>query len=708
MSVADELKKLADLKVAGVLTQQEFDAQKRALLATSGAGQADPTEVGAYRLLGRIGQGGMGSVFRGRHRSAAIADRQGGDVAIKVMHPRFARDEHFQQRFEREASLGLKLDHPGIVKVHDLVVDAGTLALVMEWVEGRSLASLIGNELGPIPWPRAWPMFQQLLDAVEHAHGRGVIHRDLKPDNVMVTPDARLQVLDFGIAKEAGSGGGTASGVGMGTVDYMAPEQHTDARGVDRRADVYALGMTLYEMLAGRLPWAGGLDAVGVLHAKLEGEMPPPTDWYPDIPADAVEAVMSALAPDPADRTDDVAALRADLARVDSRVLPEPPPPIGPGPVAASPVTPRPVRPRTPRRWPLLVLGAIGVALAVTLALTLGPGGSNDPPTSVAPDPVAAPITDSGAEILEVRPDEDAPGQVQIGHRDLGDRPLSIAVDGVEVEASLIGSEETLAWQPLYMVVDATHNFPELLDKIKRNVDGLATRELEAGSRLVVVSDQTGSTVEVRDLDTVEEVVKPLLQSWVAVGSGPGRSPSPISPLLGRRLSNVPMANARPWALVYSSLCVGPEDEPPASLTGFDGPIRFLVWDIEIDTQCLVRREYWLAALRERREIEVFNLHDVEQARATQDSMKGRGGVDDRISTFDGVPYRGGVLRLSVSAPGVETFQVTWTEDMLPWEWQAWAKEQERRCALAPHGAARLGLLLLLPWLVARRRPRRP
>ncbi len=312
----EKLKDLAALLREGLLTREEFDQQKAALLATSGPAHPIPTEVGAYRVTGLIGQGGMGAVYRGRHRSDTIAERQGGDVAIKVMHGQFALDGRFQARFEREASLGLKLDHPGIVKVHDLVVDAGTLALVMEHVEGRSLAHVIGQEVGPIPWPRAWPMFEQLLDVVEYAHGQGVIHRDLKPDNVMVTAGGSLKVLDFGIAKVVGGTGATATGTGMGTVDYMAPEQHTDAKAVDERADVYALGMTLYEMLAGRLPWGDDLDAVGVLHRKLGGDIPPPTAFYPGIPEQVERALLRATTPDRAERTRSVADLRADLAAV--------------------------------------------------------------------------------------------------------------------------------------------------------------------------------------------------------------------------------------------------------------------------------------------------------------------------------------------------------------------------------------------------------
>ncbi len=320
-SIPDQLEKLAALLEKGFISRAEFDQQKAALLgqgdrpAAAPRGDGLPTRVGAYEVQGLIGEGGMGVVYRGRHRSAEIARRQGGNVAIKVMHGRLARDRTFQARFEREASLGLRLEHPGIVKVHDLVMDGASLALVMELVEGRTLSQIIGAEVGPIPWPRSKPMFEQLLDAVEHAHAHGVIHRDLKPDNVVVRTDSRLKVLDFGIAREIGGTGATATGTAMGTVAYMAPEQHTDARNVDVRADVYALGMTLYEMLAGRLPWSEDLDAVGVLAQKLSGSIPPPTEFYPDIPPGVVDTLMRVLSPDPDARPPSAEAIRAELRR---------------------------------------------------------------------------------------------------------------------------------------------------------------------------------------------------------------------------------------------------------------------------------------------------------------------------------------------------------------------------------------------------------
>jgi len=322
-SVTEELKELAGLLEKGLITREQFDEQRDMLFAQSRGASAAPLSsslsgatkhVGAYDILGHIGDGGMGTVYRGRHRSPQIAARQGGEVAIKVMHPHIARNPEFAERFEREAGLGLKLDHPGIVKVHDLVVDGEVLALAMELVDGRPLSDVIGTQMGPIPWSRAWPMFEQLLDSVSYMHGQRVLHRDIKPENVLVTGEGRLKLLDLGIAKDTGSGK-TRTGVGMGTVDYMAPEQHTDAGKVDERADVYALGMTLYEMLAGQLPWGDDLDALGVLQKKLSGDIPPPTDFYPDISPEVVHALMGSLANEREARTGSASDLGEALSK---------------------------------------------------------------------------------------------------------------------------------------------------------------------------------------------------------------------------------------------------------------------------------------------------------------------------------------------------------------------------------------------------------
>jgi len=351
MSLADQLEKLQNLLGAGLLSQEEFEAEKARLITersastTGGMGSASgeharfsgehASQLGAYRVLGLIGEGGMGSVYRARHTQSAVAERQGGEVVIKVMHAQYANREDFRARFEREADVGLRLDHPNLVNVHDLVMDGGQLALVMEYVEGRPLSKMIGQETGPIPWERAGPMFEQLLDGVAHAHAAGVVHRDLKPENIMVTGEGTLKVLDFGIAK-SDDGGKTKTGTGLGTVDYMAPEQYLDAKRVDHRADIYALGMTLYEMLAGRLPWDLSTTEFEVLTRKSQADVPPPTDFYPSIPPHIVDAVMACLAVGLDERVPSIEALRDRLtAAPEPEPEPEPVPVPAPAPVAA-------------------------------------------------------------------------------------------------------------------------------------------------------------------------------------------------------------------------------------------------------------------------------------------------------------------------------------------------------------------------------------
>lgn len=287
MNVADQLAKLAELRDKGILSPTEFEQQKEILLARSGVGA---TSLGAYDIFELVGEGGMGKVFRGRHRTTAMSTRLGGDLAIKILHPQLAAQPGFAERFHLEAEALAALEHPNVVKIHDVVEDGSQKALVMEWVPGQPLSELIGQVMGPIPWERARSYVDPLLDAVQHAHSRKIIHRDLKPDNIRVTPDGAVKVLDFGIAKMGDDGPRrTKTGTGMGTVAYMAPEQYTHAGQVDERADIYAL----YEMVAGRLPWPEGVPEFTVLAQKQAGQIPPPTQFYPSIPPWVVDVVMS-------------------------------------------------------------------------------------------------------------------------------------------------------------------------------------------------------------------------------------------------------------------------------------------------------------------------------------------------------------------------------------------------------------------------------
>ena len=353
----DKLDRLATLHEKGLISREEFEQQKQLILS----GPADPAgsdpylgkEIGAYRILELIGGGGMGTVYRGRHRSATFAERQGGDVAVKVMHPQYARDAHLRERFEREAELGARIDHRNIARVHDLVVDGGALALVMDLVEGQPLDQLIGIKVGPIPWQNASPWFNQLLDAVEVLHAAGVIHRDIKPDNVIVTPDGVLRLIDLGIAKDI-QRSRTRTGTGMGTVEYMAPEQYTDAKNIDARADIYSLGMVLHEMIAGRMPWEEDTPDFEILRMKAEGEIPTQEYFPRDTPAPVMRAIFGALECDPDARFGRVGEVRGTLVSVspsshipalaDSKRSPENPSSIGSPAELNHKTTPKPGR----------------------------------------------------------------------------------------------------------------------------------------------------------------------------------------------------------------------------------------------------------------------------------------------------------------------------------------------------------------------------
>ncbi len=214
-----------------------------------------------YAIVELIGRGGMGEVYRARD------ERLGRDVAIKVLPEEFASDKERLARFEREAKLLASVNHPGIATLHGLEESDGTQFLVMEMVEGETLAERIAR--GPVAIQEAIPLFIQIAEALEAAHERAVIHRDLKPANIKITPDDRIKILDFGLAKawrsEASAATssqsptltrGTAAGEIMGTAAYMSPEQ---ARGkpIDKRTDLWAFGVVVYETLTGKRAFKG-------------------------------------------------------------------------------------------------------------------------------------------------------------------------------------------------------------------------------------------------------------------------------------------------------------------------------------------------------------------------------------------------------------------------------------------------------------------
>jgi hypothetical protein len=287
---------------------------------------ATGTRLGSYEILGLIGQGGMGEVYRARDA------KLGRDVAVKVLPASFAQDADRLARFEREAKTLAALNHPNIASIHGLEESGGVRALVMELVDGEDLAQRISR--GAVTIDEALPLATQIADALEAAHEQGIIHRDLKPANIKIRPDGMIKVLDFGLAKDLGTGVGNSStptpvpsmsptltlrgtqmGMILGTAAYMAPEQ-AKGRSVDKRADIWAFGVVLYEMLTGQRAFKG--DDVSDIIASVLKDAPDFTALPATTPPRVRRILERCLERDPKLRLRDIGEARVELSKIAS------------------------------------------------------------------------------------------------------------------------------------------------------------------------------------------------------------------------------------------------------------------------------------------------------------------------------------------------------------------------------------------------------
>src|SRR3954463_14475829 len=312
---------------------------------------------GRYRIDRRIGSGGMADVY-------CAADSQlGRDVAIKMLHRRFARDQEFVERFRREASAAAGLQHPNVVSVFDRGEYDGTYYIAMEYLPGKTLKEVLREE-APLDQLRAIDYAIQILQAAAFAHRRGIIHRDFKPHNVMVGPDGRLKVTDFGIAR-AGASEMTETGSIMGTAQYLSPEQAQGQR-VGAQSDLYSIGVVLYEMLTGRVPFTGE-SAVSIALKHVSEEPPALRALRPDVHPRLEQAVGRARLKAPAQRYASADEFIAALEQARAAIVSGD---DGGGTSTFVPVPPPEEHDPRGRRWPwvLLALLALGAAAFVVFA----------------------------------------------------------------------------------------------------------------------------------------------------------------------------------------------------------------------------------------------------------------------------------------------------------------------------------------------------
>src|SRR5919206_1662548 len=261
---------------------------------------------GRYRVEGELGRGGMARVYRGTDGVL------GRPIAVKVLSPQYAQDANFVTRFRREAQAAARLNHPNLVQVYDTGSDDGVHYIVMEYVEAKTLADYLSGG-GRIMPDRATELAEAVCDALAVAHAQGVIHRDVKPANIMVTRDGQVKVTDFGIARVTTNETVEQTAAVLGTASYLSPEQ-AQGGAIDQRSDLYSLGCVLYEMLTGRPPFTA--DSPVAVASKHVLEQPiPPSRINADVSRELDAVVMRALAKNPDNRYQSAADMKEDLER---------------------------------------------------------------------------------------------------------------------------------------------------------------------------------------------------------------------------------------------------------------------------------------------------------------------------------------------------------------------------------------------------------
>jgi serine/threonine-protein kinase len=359
-------------------------------------------EIDGYRILDVLGRGGMGVVYKVKNLSLDRVE------ALKVIAPFLVRDDQFLRRFQIEARALARIHHPNIVTVHTLRESELGHYLTMEYVDGQTLGDLI-EARGALPWHEVLPLFTQLLEAFEYAHDRGIIHRDIKPRNIMLTADDTVKVMDFGLAKFYLNQDVTQTAGVSGTLCYMSPEQIRGAK-LDQRSDLFSLGLTLYELVSGQLPFDRHDSQFSIQRAIVEESFEPPHRRHTAVPERLSEIVMRTLEKDPDQRYQRARDMLEDLKTfaddtVDQRDWPT---------VTNLDARRDAATRRLPLRWKRTLAGAALVIVLAGGGYAMGPtlwaalSGETPPPTEPATSS-ASPL--AAAEATPATADDSAPSR---------------------------------------------------------------------------------------------------------------------------------------------------------------------------------------------------------------------------------------------------------------------------------------------------------
>ena len=321
--------------------------------------------IGDYEILGELGKGGMGKVYKVRN---VISDRV---EAMKVLLPDLAGQKDLADRFLREIKVLASLNHPNIAALRTAFTAENQLVMIMEYVEGETLAALI--EDGPVPVADALKYMDDALAALSYAHHQNIIHRDVKPSNMMITPQGLLKLMDFGIARSGNDQSLTVTGTALGSLNYMPPEQ-IQGGAVDARSDIYSLGISLYEIVTGKQPFKRDSD-FAIMAAHMKETAKRPIELRPDLPQGLNDMILMAMSKDPAMRFQTADAFRAALASVRQS--------LGTGQQAATPLMTQ----ITPPAWtPTPAVAQPGTSAApprVPTQPVLQPTANQMPPTAI-------------------------------------------------------------------------------------------------------------------------------------------------------------------------------------------------------------------------------------------------------------------------------------------------------------------------------------